>query len=54
MNKKPKPNPRQVNVFGTLFVMQRGVRKRVNKANPKLKGKKPIDWSEYQKACKKE
>ena len=54
MNKKPKPNPRHVNVpFGPLSVMPRGARKRINKTNSKLKGKKPIDLSEYQKACKK-
>ncbi|MFH1591460.1 MAG: hypothetical protein ABIC95_06045 [archaeon] len=34
-----KIKPRNIDIFGTPFVLPKGIRKELNKANPKLKGK---------------
>ncbi len=39
-NKKGKFKPHHIDLFGVRFCMPKGLRKIINKANPKLRGKK--------------
>lgn len=40
MNKKSKLKPHHIDISGVRFCFPKGARKKLNKANPSLKGKK--------------
>ncbi|MBI2578501.1 MAG: hypothetical protein HYW26_02190 [Candidatus Aenigmarchaeota archaeon] len=39
-NKRSKPKPRHIDLFGTQFLMPKGQRKKLNKQRPELKNKR--------------
>jgi len=39
-NTKSKDKPRDITLFGTKFLLEKGIRKELNKKYPKLKGEK--------------
>lgn len=48
-NKKGRFKPNHINLFGTTFCLPKGVRSEINKLNPELKGKTPLDIKDLPK-----